>query len=211
MSGGCCGSNTQFDGSDQSYIRVLWLVILINASMFVVEITAGFLGQSQALKADALDFLGDTLTYGVSLWAIGKSLKVRSTAAVAKGISLLFVSLWVCGGTLYRVFILHSPDAAIMGGIASLAFFANLVCVFLLIQYKDGDSNVRSVWLCSRNDAIGNLVVLIAASGVWVSESAWPDLIVALVMAGLFLSSAFQIIRQALMERRSAAVLPAKS
>ena len=169
--------------------------------MFFVEMSAGIGAQSQALQADALDFLGDTLTYGISLWVIGKSLTLRSNVALFKGYSLLVIALWVFGSTLYRFFVLSSPDAVTMGGIALLAFSANVVSVLLLMRYKDGDANVRSVWLCSRNDAIGNLVVLVAASGVWVSGSAVPDLMVAFVLASLFLSSAFQIIKQATLEK----------
>lgn len=205
MAGSCCGGKAKFDGLDDNYKRILWVVIALNGVMFLVEIVAGIQGQSQALQADALDFLGDTLTYGISLWVIGKSLALRSSAAIAKGISLLLMSLWVSGSTLYRVFYLNEPDAFTMGSIAIAAFAANMCSVLLLMRYKDGDANVRSVWLCSRNDAIGNLIVLAAASGVWATGgSAWPDLAVAGVMATLFLSSSIQIIRQAFAEQREA-------
>ncbi|WP_022942412.1 cation transporter [Psychromonas hadalis] len=200
---GCCGGNTNFDGMSDHYKRILWWVIAINGVMFFIEMSAGIGAQSQALQADALDFLGDTLTYGISLWAIGKSLTLRSNVALFKGYSLLLMALWVFASTLYRFFVLGSPDALTMGGIALLAFTANVVSVLLLMRYKDGDANVRSVWLCSRNDAIGNLVVLVAASGVWYSGSALPDLVVAFILAGLFLSSALQIIKQAKLEKIS--------
>lgn len=200
---GCCGGNTNFDGMSAHYKRILWWVIAINGVMFIIEMSAGIGAQSQALQADALDFLGDTLTYGISLWVIGKSLTLRSNVALFKGYSLLLMALWVFGSTLYRFFVLGSPDAFTMGGIALLAFTANVISVLLLMRYKDGDANVRSVWLCSRNDAIGNLVVLVAASGVWFSGSAMPDLIVAFILASLFLSSAFQIIKQAKLEKAS--------
>jgi Co/Zn/Cd efflux system component len=198
---GCCGGQSNFDGMSKSYKRILWWVIAINGVMFLVEMIAGIGAQSQALQADALDFLGDTLTYGISLWAIGKSVTLRSNVALFKGYSLLIMALWVFGSTLYRFFILSSPDAMTMGSIAILAFSANVISVLLLMRYKDGDANVRSVWLCSRNDAIGNLVVLVAATGVWYSESAIPDLFVAFILASLFLSSAWQIIRQAKQEK----------
>lgn len=197
-----CHSNPRFDGMDPRYKRVLWTVIAANAAMFVVEMTAGQLAGSQALQADALDFLGDTLTYGVSLAVIGKSLQVRSGAALLKGASLSLMGLWVFGSTLYHVLILGLPRAEIMGGIAVLALAANLASVLLLLRYKDGDANVRSVWLCSRNDAIGNVAVMIAALGVWGSETAWPDLVVAGIMACVFLTSSTQILRQAWQERR---------
>lgn len=198
----CCAKST-FTGLDPVYIRILWLIITINGLMFGVEMIAGIAAQSQALQADALDFLGDTLSYGISLWAIGKAVSFRTNAALFKGFSLLLMSCWVTGSTIYRIFVLNSPDAVTMGGVAIAAFIANMVSVLLLMRYKDGDANVRSVWLCSRNDAIGNLVVLIAASGVWYSDTPWPDLATALIMAGLFLSSAWQITRQAVLEKRA--------
>ncbi|KFG70024.1 cation transporter [Microvirga sp. BSC39] len=201
---GCHGGVPVFDGVDPRYKRVLWTMILINAAMFVTEIVAGHLARSQALQADALDFLGDTVTYGLSLAVIGSSLRTRATAALFKGLSLSLMGAWVLGSTLYHVLILGLPRAEIMGGIGLLALAANVTSVLLLMRYKDGDANVRSVWLCSRNDAIGNIVVTGAAGAVWWTASAWPDLIVAGLMAGLFLSSAVQILRQAWAEYRSA-------
>ncbi|MCA0928843.1 cation transporter [Ruegeria profundi] len=198
----CCGQDAKFDGMSDAYKRRLWIVIALNATMFVVEMAAGHLAKSQALQADALDFLGDALTYGISLAVIGASVRARTNAALAKGISLLLVGLWVFGSTLYRVFYVGVPEAEIMGIIGFLALMTNVTSVLLLVSYKDGDANVRSVWLCSRNDAIGNVAVMIAALGVWGTASGWPDLIVAAIMATLFLSSAFQIVRQALAERR---------
>ena len=199
---GCCNSNAKFDGVSADYKRRLWLVIAINAVMFVVEMTAGHIAKSQALQADALDFLGDALTYGISLAVIGASLKLRATAALFKGASLLLMGLWVMGSTVYRVFFVGGPEAEIMGVIGFLALLANLASVALLVRYKDGDANVRSVWLCSRNDAIGNVAVMFAALGVWGTATGWPDLIVAAIMATLFLSSAYQIVKQALAEYR---------
>ena len=198
-----CSGNPKFDGVDPAYKRVLWWVIFINAAMFFVEMSAGKLAGSQALQADALDFLGDALTYGLSLAVIGMSLKVRSTAALIKGLSLLFMGLWVYGSTVYQIFILGVPSAEIMGLIGLLALAANLVSVLLLMRYKDGDANVRSVWLCSRNDAIGNVAVMIASFAVFLTASALPDLIVAIIMAGLFLRSAQLILVQAWQELRS--------
>jgi len=198
-----CSGNPQFDGVDPAYKRVLWIVIIINAVMFIVEMSAGKLAGSQALQADALDFLGDALTYGLSLAVIGMSLKVRSAAAMLKGLSLLLMGLWVFGSTVYQILILGVPRAEIMGAIGLLALAANLGSVLLLMRYKDGDANVRSVWLCSRNDAIGNVAVMIASIAVFVTASAWPDLIVAIIMAGLFLRSAQLILVQAWREYRS--------
>lgn len=199
---GCCGHEARFDGLSDAYKRRLWMVIAINAAMFAVEMIAGQTAQSQALKADALDFLGDALTYGLSLAVIGASLRVRATAALLKGFSLMAMGLWVLGSTVYRVFYLGVPEAGIMGAIGVLALAANVTSVLLLMAYKDGDANVRSVWLCSRNDAIGNVAVMAAALAVWGAGSGWPDLIVAGLMAALFVNSSQQIIRQALQERR---------
>ncbi|WP_386685172.1 cation transporter [Loktanella sp. R86503] len=198
-----CSGNPKFDGVDPTYKRVLWVVIFINAAMFVVEMSAGKLAGSQALQADALDFLGDALTYGLSLAVIGMSLKVRSTAALLKGLSLLTMGLWVFGSTVYQFFVLGMPSAEIMGLIGLLALAANLASVLLLMRYKDGDANVRSVWLCSRNDAIGNVAVMIASVAVWLTATAWPDLVVAIFMAGLFLRSAQLILVQSWQELRS--------
>ena len=198
---GCgCGNDLKFDGLSDSYKRVLWAVIAINAAMFLVEMSAGMLSGSQALKADALDFLGDTATYAISLFVIGMPLIWRTRAALFKGVSLGGMGLWVLGSTVYQVLILGVPRAEVMGMIGFLAFIANLVSVLLLLKYRDGDANVRSVWLCSRNDAIGNLAVIVAAGGVWTTSTAWPDLIVAAIMASLFLYSSIGIIRQAIGE-----------
>lgn len=202
---GCCEHDAKFDGVSEDYKRRLWIVIALNAMMFIVEITAGHVAGSQALQADALDFLGDALTYGISLAVIGASLKTRTNAALFKGVSLLAMGLWVFGSTLYRVFYVGLPQAEIMGVVGFLALLTNMASVLLLVRYKDGDANVRSVWLCSRNDAIGNIAVMIAALGVWGTATGWPDLIVATIMAGLFLSSSFQILRQAMEERRETA------
>ncbi len=198
-----CQGNPRFDGLDPRYRRVLWLVIVINAAMFLVEMAAGHIAGSQALQADALDFLGDTLTYGMSLAVIGMPLIVRSRAAIVKGVSLFGMGLWVFGATASQVFQTGAPRAEIMGVIGFFALAANVASVLLLMRYKDGDANVRSVWLCSRNDAIGNVAVMVAALGVWGTATAWPDLIVAAIMAGLFITSAFQIMRQSAAELRS--------
>ncbi|KQU50814.1 cation transporter [Bosea sp. Leaf344] len=198
-----CSGNPVFDGVDPTYKRILWTVIALNGVMFLVELVSGRLAGSQALQADALDFLGDTLTYGLSLAVIGMTLRTRSLAAMAKGLSLSVMGLWVLGSTLYQLLGPGLPKAEIMGVVGFLALAANLASVLLLARYKDGDANVRSVWLCSRNDAIGNVVVMIAALGVWGSATAWPDLAVAAIMAGLFLHSSSLILRQSWRELRA--------
>ena len=196
-----CDCEPKFDGLSAHYRRALWIVIIINASMFAIELVAGAFAGSKALQADALDFLGDSATYGLSLYVIGMSVKARANAALIKGISLGAMGAWVLGTTIYQVFILGMPKAEVMGAVGLLALMANLSSVLLLMRYKDGDANVRSVWLCSRNDAIGNIAVMIAAGAVWFAKTPWPDLIVAMFIAGMFFLSAIQIIRQALQER----------
>jgi Co/Zn/Cd efflux system component len=199
---GCSSCEAKFDGASRAYLRVLWAVIAINASMFVVEMASGIAAGSMALQADALDFLGDTATYAISLYVIGRPVGVRASAALLKGVSLGALGLWVLGATIYRVFVLGVPDGLVMGGVGMLAFAANVASVLLLLRYREGDANVRSVWLCSRNDALGNLAVVVAASGVIATGTGWPDLLVAAVMASLFLYSAISIVRQALGELR---------
>lgn len=200
MSGGCCGSEAKFDGASPAFRRALWAVIAINGAMFVVEIFAGAFAGSKALQADALDFLGDTLTYAMSLYVIGMSIRTRALAALIKGLSLAGMGAWVLGTSVYQLFVIGVPKAEIMGTVGVMALVANMASVAILMRFKDGDANVRSVWLCSRNDAIGNVAVILAATGVWRTEAAWPDLTVAVLMAGLFSWSAFQIVRQARQE-----------
>ena len=200
---GCVG-NVTFDGLSREYKARLWAVIALNASMFAVEMGGGVMAGSEALQADALDFLGDTLTYGMSLAVIGLSLRVRATAALIKGATLALMGLWVLSATVWQVFVLATPRADVMGLIGFLALAANVASVLILVKYKEGDANVRSVWLCSRNDAIGNVAVMLAALGVWSTATGWPDVIVAAILASLFLNSASKILRQALGEWRVA-------
>ncbi|XBQ17358.1 MAG: cation transporter [Oceanicaulis sp.] len=200
MAGSCCEAQPKFDGMSAGFKRALWIVIAINAVMFAVEMAAGAFAGSQALRADALDFLGDTITYSISLFVIGRSIRARASAALFKGLGLAAMGLWVFGSTLWQVMVLDQPNAPVMGAVGFLALAANLASVFVLIAWRDGDSNVRSVWVCSRNDAIGNVAVIGAAGLVFLTGAAWPDLVVAALMAGLFLWSAVQILRQALGE-----------
>lgn len=196
MSGHCCSSEADFDGASTAFRRALVAVIIINASLFLVEMAAGQLAGSKALQADALDFAGDTATYAISLLVIGKPLLWRARAALLKGLSLGAMGLWVLATTAWQVLVLGVPSAGVMSLVGFLALAANVASVLILMKWRDGDANVRSVWLCSRNDAIGNVAVIGAAGLVFLTETAWPDLAVATLMAGLFLSSALQIIRR---------------
>jgi len=195
----CCEVKS-FDGVSPQYKRALIWVIAINGVMFIVEMLAGISSGSQALKADALDFAGDTATYALSLGVIGASLRVRARASLIKGGSLAIIALIILGMTLARFLSGEPPEAQTMGLIGFLALAANLTSVFILLRWRDGDSNVRSVWLCSRNDAIGNVGVIIAGGLVAVTGAAWPDLIVAILLASLFLRSSVAITTQALSE-----------
>ena len=202
MGADCCGTRVKFEGLSADYKRRLWLVIAINASMFLIEMAAGALAGSNALQADALDFLADSATYGISLAVIGASVRTRAMAAIGKAASLGLMSLWVLGMTAYHVLIVGVPRAEVMGAIGVLALAANVGSVLILMRYKDGDANVRSVWLCSRNDAIGNVAVMLAALAVWGTATKWPDLIVAAIMAGLFFYSSMRILQQSVAEMR---------
>lgn len=200
-----CQASCGFDGASPGFRRALWAVIAINAVMFVVEMVAGTAAQSQALKADALDFAADTATYGLSLFVIGRAAVWRTRAALIKAASLLAMGLTILALALYRAVVAVEPEPVTMGGVALLALAANLASVFILIRWREGDANVRSVWLCSRNDAIGNLAVLGSAGLVASTGTHWPDVATAALMAGLFVASSVQIFHRAMRERQIAA------
>jgi len=202
MAGCCHHDQCETARADGTYRRVLWAALAINAIMFGVEGAAGILSGSVALKADALDFLGDAANYGISLYAVGQAVHWRSRAALAKAAGMGLIGLWVLGEALYRVFIAGVPSAFTMGVIGFLAMLANLGCAALLFRFRRGDADMRSVWLCSRNDVAGNLAVLLAASGVFATGTAWPDLLVAALMATLYLTATAQVVRHALAELR---------
>lgn len=180
----------------------LILALLLNAAMFVLELSAGHFAFSSALLADSLDFLADTLAYGVTLAVLGASVIVRAHVALLKCFVLLGLATYVLYTTAHQIFIQNLPDATIMIGVGVLALIANALSVALLYRFRGGDSNIRSVWLCSRNDMIGNVAVLAAAAGVFGTATVWPDLIVAGLMCGLFLHTSVTITRQALREVR---------
>lgn len=204
---GCCDHEAPANNTTPAYRGVLWVVIALNLGMFAVEMLAGVKGRSLALQADALDFLGDGLTYGLSLAVLGAALRVRATAALLKGASLALLAAWILGSAVYRVFVLGEPSALVMSTVGVLALAANVVSALLLMRHREGDANVRSVWLCSRNDAIGNGAVIAAAGLVAVTGTHWPDLAVAAAMATLFLASSAGIVRQALGELRTGTTL----
>ena len=185
------------------YRRVLWIALLINAGMFLVEIVAGVRSGSLSLLADAIDFAGDAANYGVSLAVLAAALHWRARAAIAKAFSMMGFGLFVLGHALWSLWRGEAPDATTMGLVAVLALVSNLAVAWMLYAFREGDANMRSVWLCSRNDAIGNLAVMLAALGVLGTGSAWPDLLVASLMAGLALNGGWLVLRQAREELHS--------
>lgn len=186
------------------YRRVLWVALLVNAAMFLIEISAGFSSGSLSLLADAIDFAGDALNYGISLAVLASALAWRARAAVLKAFSMMGFGLYVLASALWSVWNGNVPHAATMGAVALLALLANVSVAWLLYTFREGDSNMRSVWLCTRNDAIGNVAVFLAALGVFGTGTAWPDLLVAALMAGLALHGGWQVLRQARGELGSA-------
>lgn len=180
-----------------AYKRALWIVVLLNAGYGVVEIAGSILAGSQALQADALDFIGDGAISFLGLIAVGWGLAARAKAALLQGVFLALLGFGVIGSTLYRVFVEHEPQTFLMGSFAVVACIVNILAAVVLIPHRKGDANMRAVWLFSRNDAIGNLAVVAAAGVVWWLDSAWPDLVVAFIIAGLFLQSAWTIIHDA--------------
>jgi len=178
--------------------------------MFLVESSSSLFAGSAALQADALDFLADTLTYSLTLSVLHRPLSVRSRAALLKGASLGLMAILVLGAAIWRFLTGTAPEYFTMETVAVLALAANLASVLLLYRFRDGDANMTSVWQCSRNDAIGNLAVFAAAIGVSISGSAWPDLAVAVSMAGLFLGSCLKITRQALEELKTERKRPSR-
>jgi Co/Zn/Cd efflux system component len=204
MSAHCGHDHAPVPGpGDHAFRRVLWVALAINTAMFAVEIGAGVTSGSAALKADALDFFADAANYAISLMVLGRVAAWGSRAALIKGTSMLIFGLFVIADTIYRITTQAVPEPVTMGAVGAAALAANLGVAALLYRFRNGDSNRRSVWLCTRNDALGNLAVLLAASGVFASGTGWPDYAVAAIMAGLALSGARQIIAQARGELRT--------
>lgn len=195
---------TTGDARTPQYRRVLWAALAINMLMFVVEIVGGVSAKSSALQADALDFLGDAANYGISLFVLSSALMVRAQASRLKGATMAAFGGWVVGHALYASTSGQVPEPVVMSTIGVLALVANVAVALLLYRYRSGDSNMRSVWICSRNDALGNLAVVGAAAGVFTTRQGWPDIGVALIMGVLSLSGASQILRHAQRDLRIA-------
>jgi Co/Zn/Cd efflux system component len=176
---------------------ILWIALVANAAMFVVEIVAGVAADSRALQADALDFFGDAANYAISLGVAGLALSWRAKAALFKATTMLTFGLWVIGYAIYGFIVGANPEPQTMGVIGTLALIVNVIVALLLFRYREGHANMRSVWICSRNDAIGNIAVLGAALGVFGTGQSWPDLLVATIMAALAIWGSVEVFGQA--------------
>lgn len=200
----CCGDDLceATEAPKGRWRLALWLALGINAAMFAVEGAAGLLSGSASLQADSLDFLGDAANYAISLGVAGLALQWRARAALLKGATMLLFGLWVAAMTVRGLMVGATPEAPVMGAIGFAALIANVAVALMLFRFRTGDANMRSVWICSRNDAIGNVAVMIAALGVFGTGTRWPDLLVAAIMAGLAIQGGVQVLRQARAELR---------
>jgi Co/Zn/Cd efflux system component len=209
MATGCCNHCSSPPSQEPRWRRVLWVALFVNAGFFVAEIVAGAAAGSSALQADALDFFGDAANYAISLGVVGMALTWRSRAAVAKGGTMIAFAVWVLANTAWHAFHGTLPQAEVMGTVGIAALIANGGVTLMLYRFRTGDANMRAVWICSRNDAIGNAAVVLAALGVFGTGTGWPDLIVATIMGGLGLWGGWQIVSQARGELRSGRAAPA--
>ena len=201
---GCTGDSKRAE-KDPGYARALWIVVILNLGFGVCEILGGFIANSQALKADALDFIGDGSITLVGLLALGWTAHARARIALTQGLFLGALGIGVIAFAAWRAFNAVAPEAELMGGIGIAALIVNIGAALVLSRFRDGDANVRAVWLFSRNDALANVAVIFAAALVGWTGQAWPDLAVAGVIALLFLHSAFEIIRHARVDMRETA------
>ena len=181
---------------------ILKVVLGINAAMFAVELTAGLLAASVALIADSLDMLGDALVYGFSLYVVARGTRMKAISALFKGTIMAAFGVFVLAQAVYQMLVPQVPSYETIGMIGLLALLANGVCLALLWRHRADDINMQSVWLCSRNDIVANVSVLIAAAGVWLTASGWPDILVGLTIAVLFLRSALSVLSSALTQLR---------
>lgn len=201
---GCgCGHAVSFDGASAGYRRALTAVIAINLTAFGVVAIGSWLAGSASLAGNTLDFAADAATYGLSLWVIGRSLRTRTAAAMCKGATLAVMAAAILGFAGWRLMSGQTPDATAITSLGLFGVAANLLAALLLVRFRNGDANVRSVWLCTRNDLIQCLAVAATGLAVEVTGSRWPDLLVGVLLAGIFLRSAWQIMRQAADERRN--------
>ena len=206
---GCCHENRCSSSFESlAWRRVLWIALIVNGAMFVVEILAGLVAGSSSLQADALDFLADTANYGISLSVAGLPLVWRARAALVKGISMGVLGLWVAFSTVWHALSETIPEAEVMGIVGLTALLANVGVALLLYRFRHGEANMLSVWVCSRNDAVGNVAVILAAAGVFGTGTGWPDILVAAIIMTLAFWGAIQVTRQATGELRRESTPP---
>jgi len=202
MGANCGDSHCSTEVDSPTYRKVLWVCLILNAAMFVVQVIASHMAHSVALLANSLDFLSDAANYGISIYVLGHALSTKAKASIFKGLSLGAIGLWTAFETFRQAFDPIVPEPLIMTLVSIVALAVNVGCALLLYRYRAGDSNAKSVWLCSRNDALGNIAVMFAAGGVFAFASVWPDVIVAAILAWLAVSAAWQILVQARKELR---------
>ncbi len=200
----CCEDKScALDALGKRQSATLKIVLVINAVMFVVELAAGMMAGSTALLSDSLDNLGDALTYGLSLYAVSRGLRAKARVALFKGLLILTAGLFVLGQVAYRITVPVIPIHETMGLVSLLALLANGTCLALLWKHREEDINMSSVWECSRNDIAANIAVLMAAAGVWLAHSGWPDILIGALLALLFLKSAVKVLKGAIVELKS--------
>jgi Co/Zn/Cd efflux system component len=195
MSDNCC--QIANNKPSTQYKKVLVIALVVNALMFIAEVITSYYSNSVSLLADSVDFLGDSANYAISIFVLNKTLATRARASILKSASMAAFGIGVICSVIYQIIIQAPPHAQVMGTVGTIALIANLFVAALLFKYRDGDSNMRSVWLCTRNDAIGNLLVILAAIGVALTGTLWPDLFVGLIMGLMGLSSAAKIYKHA--------------
>lgn len=194
----CCQKKScELEQLNRRQAKVLWVVLVINATMFVVEFGGGIISRSIALSGDSLDMLGDAIVYGSSLYVINMGRRAQAASATLKGVIMIGSAAVVLAQAIYRMYVQSTPEVSLMSGITLLALMANAVCLALLTQFKNDDLNMSSVWLCSRNDLIANSSVLVAACLVWWTGAFWPDIIVGLGITVLFMRSGLKVLGQA--------------
>lgn len=194
----CCqDKGCEVEELQKSQSKVLWIVLGINGVMFAIELIMGLIVGSVALLADSLDMLGDTLVYSFSIFAIGRALHWRARSALLKGGIMAAFGLGVLGQAMYKLFVPETPIAGLMALTAVVALITNCVCLYLLTRHRGDDINMRSTWLCSRNDIVANTGVILAAGATAFTSSIWPDLLISLVIVAVFLRSAFTVLTEA--------------
>ncbi len=199
MSDNCCDNvcKVELDKTNQSFKKILWIALVLNFSMFFVEVAFGVLSHSLSLKADAIDFLGDSANYFVTLFVLNSAIEKRAKVSLLKAAFMFSFGLWILTEAIIRFITPEIPNPFTMSWVGTLALVINAGVALLLYRFRNGDSNMQSVWLCSRNDAIGNIAVILASVGVFYFSSKWPDLVVALFMAVLSVNSSYRVLKLA--------------